>query len=91
VDIIRELAEYSLQVDIVDPHASAEEFKHEYGLEMKKVPGKDYDAIIMAVMHKEYNNLEVSFFNTITTKSPVFIDIKGVFRNKLQGFTYWSL
>jgi UDP-N-acetyl-D-galactosamine dehydrogenase len=34
VDIIRELKDFSLNVDIVDPYASAEEFKHEYGYEM---------------------------------------------------------
>ncbi len=91
VDIIRELKEFSLQVDVVDPHASAEEFSHEYGLEMIAEPGKDYDAIVMAVMHKEYLGIGQEYFNSITNASPVFIDIKGIFKNKLKGFTYWSL
>src|SRR6185369_8854377 len=30
VDIIKELQAFSLSVDTIDPHASAEEFKHEY-------------------------------------------------------------
>ena len=91
VDIIRELKEYSLTVDVVDPHASAEEFKHEYGLDMIDKVGANYDAIVMAVMHKEYSALDDSYFNSISAISPVFIDIKGIFRNKLKGFTYWSL
>ncbi len=91
VDIIRELKEFSLTVDVVDPHASPEEFKHEYGLEMIEKVGSNYDAIVMAVMHKEYSALDASYFGSITTKDPVFIDIKGIFRNKLKGFTYWSL
>jgi UDP-N-acetyl-D-galactosamine dehydrogenase len=91
VDIIRELKEFSLTVDVVDPHASAEEFKHEYGLDMVKKAGSNYDAIVLAVMHKEYNAMDGSYFSSITTKDPVFIDIKGIFRNKLKGFTYWSL
>jgi UDP-N-acetyl-D-galactosamine dehydrogenase len=91
VDIIRELKEFSLQVDVTDPHASPEEFKHEYDLEMVNKVGNNYDAIIMAVMHKEYNNLDANHFISISAKNPVFIDIKGIFRNKLKGFTYWSL
>ena len=91
VDIIRELKEFSLVVEVIDPHASAEEFKHEYGLEMAEKVGNNYDAIIMAVMHKEYSAMDISYFNSITNHNPVFIDIKGIFRNKLKGFTYWSL
>ena len=91
VDIIRELKEYSLTVDVIDPHASPEEFKHEYGLEMIEKAGANYDAIVMAVMHKEYSGMDASYFNSISAKSPVFIDIKGIFRNKLNDFTYWSL
>ncbi len=91
VDIIRELKEYSLEVDVIDPNASAEEFKHEYSLNMLEKPGTGYDAIVLAVMHKEYYALEESFFTSIATKSPVFIDIKGIFKNKLKQFTYWSL
>ncbi len=91
VDIIRELKEFSLSVDVIDPHASAEEFKHEYGLEMIEKEGSNYDAVVIAVMHKEYTTLEASYFTSITSESPVFIDIKGIFRNKLKAFTYWSL
>ena len=91
VDIIRELKEFSLSVDVIDPHASSEEFKHEYGLEMTEKVGSNYDAVVIAVMHKEYCALDASYFTSITSKNPVFIDIKGIFRNKLKEFTYWSL
>jgi UDP-N-acetyl-D-galactosamine dehydrogenase len=91
VDIIRELKEFSLQVDVVDPHASPEEFKHEYGLEMIEKAGNNYDAIVLAVMHQEYKTMDVSYFTSLCNTSPVFIDIKGIFKNRLQGFTYWSL
>jgi UDP-N-acetyl-D-galactosamine dehydrogenase len=91
VDIIRELKGFSLEVDVVDPHASAKEFKHEYGLEMIEKAGSNYDAIVMAVMHKEYNTMDATYFTSISAKNPVFVDIKGIFRNKLKGFNYWSL
>jgi UDP-N-acetyl-D-galactosamine dehydrogenase len=90
VDVINELKTYHLTVDIVDPYASYEEFKHEYGHELSTI-GTGYDAIILGVMHKEYVSLEPSYFNSISGKDAVFIDIKGLFRNRIQNMTYWSL
>ena len=90
-DVVNELKSYHLQVDIVDPHASSEEFKHEYGHEFTAEIGKEYDAVIMAVMHKEYLDFKTDYFESITTKNAVFIDIKGIYKNKINNMTYWSL
>src|SRR5574344_1398382 len=58
VDIIRELQDYGASVDIVDPHADGAEVRAEYGLEMVPSPQPHaYDAVIVAVSHKEYLNL----------------------------------
>ncbi len=54
-------------------------------------PGKEYDAIILAVMHKEYQQFDESYFASMAGKDPVFIDIKGIYKNSFQKFTYWSL
>ncbi|MBC7487278.1 MAG: nucleotide sugar dehydrogenase [Cytophagaceae bacterium] len=91
VDVINELKSYHLTVDIVDPYASSEEFKHEYGYDLASAIGTGYDAVILGVMHKEYVMLEPSYFNSISGKDAVFIDIKGLFRNRIQNMTYWSL
>jgi UDP-N-acetyl-D-galactosamine dehydrogenase len=91
IDIIHELKTFSLQVDIVDPHASPEEFKHEYGLNLTTEIGKGYDAVIVAVSHKEYIQLDSAYFKSLAGENLVFIDIKGIFKNKVSGFTYWSL
>ena len=90
-DVISELKSFSLNVEVVDPHASAEEFEEEYGHEMVKSPGKDYDAIILTVCHKEYSNLEVSYFHSLLNKKGVFIDIKGIYKGKMNDVIYWSL
>ena len=34
IDIIRELADYGMQVQVHDPHASAAEAHEEYGIEL---------------------------------------------------------
>ena len=90
-DLIKELVSFSVNVDIVDPCADPSDFKHEYGLEILNSPGKNYDAIILAVSHKEYINIDPSWFRSITRKNAIFIDIKGLYRNKIVGMTYWSL
>ena len=56
VDLIRELEDYSINIDVIDPHASATDVKHEYDIELKREPEGKYDAIIVAVGHKEYRN-----------------------------------
>lgn len=90
-DLISELENYSLDVEVVDPYASAEEVKEEYGFDLVPEVGSGYDAIIVAVNHEPYVALDESYFKSIATENAVFVDIKGVFRNKIQELTYWSL
>jgi UDP-N-acetyl-D-glucosamine/UDP-N-acetyl-D-galactosamine dehydrogenase len=90
-DIITELKSYGVHVDLVDPHADAKEVMHEYGFELSsKVDGK-YDAVIVAVNHEPYRNLEESYFKSITTENAILVDVKGLYRNKIKELTYWSL
>ena len=90
-DIINELKSYSVQVDVTDPFASSEELQHEYGFELIDQPGKEYDAVIVAVNHQEYVNCDEAYFKSILSDKGVLVDIKGIFRNKLNGLSYWSL
>jgi UDP-N-acetyl-D-galactosamine dehydrogenase len=91
VDVIRELREFNVQVDIIDPHAEASEFEHEYKYKLSSSPTGVYDAIILAVGHNVYKKLENSFFQKHTHEKSVFIDIKGLYKHNKQGLTYWSL
>lgn len=91
VDMVKELQSFNLQVDIVDPFASKEEFAHEYGLALSEKPSGRYDAIILAVAHKEFANKSEEYFEQFANKNAVFIDLKGIYRNKITKFVYWSL
>jgi UDP-N-acetyl-D-galactosamine dehydrogenase len=91
VDIIAELGNYSVKIETVDPYASSEEFAHEYGYSLEEKPSGKYDAIVLAVSHKEYLNQDFSFFTNMLNPDSVFVDIKGIYRNKFSGVTYWSL
>lgn len=91
VDILNELRSFSINVDVVDPHASSEELEHEYGFSLCEKPGNKYDAVIVAVSHKEYLNLDENYFNSISAEHGLLVDIKGMYRNKMKHLKYWSL
>ncbi len=92
IDVIKELQSYQVTVDVVDPHASSEEMIHEYGIGLHSNPEGKYDALIVAVNHKEYLDLkEAQFKDLLVDGKGVFVDIKGIFRNQINELEYWSL
>jgi UDP-N-acetyl-D-galactosamine dehydrogenase len=92
-DVIQELKNFSVNVDIIDPHADSEELNHEYGFRLTPQDQirNDYDAVIVAVSHQPYMELDEAYFKSITNQPAVVVDIKGLFRNKIQELAYWSL
>lgn len=92
VDIISELQSYGIHVDAIDPLADPEEFKHEYGLTLEPYPNGKYEAIVVAVMHEPYKKLtEEKLAEWLVDEKGIVVDIKGILRNKIKRFTYWSL
>lgn len=91
IDVIRELQLFNVKVDIIDPLASTVDFELEYGIKLSPSIEGNYDAIVLAVSHKEYLGLSADYFYSISNKNPIFIDIKGVYRNKIKNMAYWSL
>lgn len=92
IDVIKELQSYQVTVDVIDPHASSEEMIHEYGIGLHVQPEGKYDAVIVAVNHKEYVDLDESTFKDLLIEGKgVFVDIKGIYRNKINELEYWSL
>lgn len=91
VDVIEELKRYSVNVEVVDPLADAEEFHEEYGIHLEKDYGKDYDAVIVAVNHDQFTTLDDSFFAKILKSDGIVVDVKGDLRNSIKNFNYWSL
>jgi len=90
-DVIQELKGFSVNVEVVDPFADSAELEHEYGFGLVPEPAQDYDAVIVAVNHRPYTNLNEDYFASITTNKAVFIDVKGIYRDKINKLTYWSL
>lgn len=90
VDIVEELKSFHIEVEVYDPKASSEETLHEYGFELKKSLSDNYNAIILAVPHVDFMEYDEVFFQKICN-SGILVDIKGVYRGKINHLTYWSL
>jgi UDP-N-acetyl-D-glucosamine/UDP-N-acetyl-D-galactosamine dehydrogenase len=91
VDIIAEMTDFGVSVDIIDPGASHEEVKEEYKLDMKAKPEGKYDAVILAVSHKEYLKTDEKWLSGLLTPDGIVVDVKGILRGKISEHTYWSL
>jgi UDP-N-acetyl-D-glucosamine/UDP-N-acetyl-D-galactosamine dehydrogenase len=92
IDVVNELKSFQVKVDLIDPHASSDEMMHEYGVGLIDNPSGDYDAIIVAVNHKEYKNMtEHQFKGLLKDGKGVFVDVKGIFKGKIKELEYWSL
>jgi UDP-N-acetyl-D-glucosamine/UDP-N-acetyl-D-galactosamine dehydrogenase len=90
-DVVKELKSYSLNVDVVDPHAEDEELKHEYGFGLAAATANDYDAVIVTVPHNAYKVYDDAYFASITKAHGMVADLKGIYRNKISSRNYWSL
>ncbi|NLF42873.1 MAG: nucleotide sugar dehydrogenase [Bacteroidales bacterium] len=89
-DLICELKSYGVDVDVVDPYADSDHLKHEYGFSLCKNPKDKYDAIVVAVNHKPYLDMDEAYFKSMMDEKGILIDIKGIYRKKIKTLTYWS-
>ena len=68
IDVVRGLEEFGCCVDVYDPWADADEVKAEYGLTLTgniEMSGKlavDYDAVVLAVAHDRFKEIDFSKF-----------------------------
>ena len=60
IDIYKELCQFGLQTDVYDIHANAKEVKQEYGIQLISSIVDKYDAIVLAVAHNEFVQLDYS-------------------------------
>src|SRR3954463_284618 len=61
-DIVKELKSFGVTVEVSDPRANSDDLKAEYGFELVDKIGTGYDAVIIAVNHKEYMDLKEDWF-----------------------------
>ena len=82
VDILTELNEYNCEVDVYDPWASSAEALHEYGITLTSVLVLgSYDAVILAVAHQEFKEMEAKKIRALTKKNGILFDLKYVLKS----------
>ncbi|AWX07754.1 nucleotide sugar dehydrogenase [Prevotella intermedia] len=81
VDIYQTLLEYSNNIKVYDPWANPKIVKKHYNINMQQdliqVKGTKYDAVILAVSHKEFLNMDIRSLLKNKEKGVVY-DVKGV-------------
>ncbi|MEX0987712.1 MAG: nucleotide sugar dehydrogenase [Bacteroidales bacterium] len=90
-DVIYELKEFGMHVEVVDPYANSAEVLEEYNYELQAGPTGKYHAVIVAVGHQEYEAMDENGFSKIMVPDGILVDLKGIFRNKINRLKYWSL
>lgn len=81
IDIVTELKEFGVNVEVYDPWADSEEVHEEYGIGLLKDLGsKKFDAVILAVSHKEF--LEMNLNDLISEKGIIY-DVKAILPKEL--------
>ena len=83
-DIVKALNEYDLSLTIYDPWANPAVAKHEYDIDITNdLPTNKYDAIILAVSHNEFAELDIKKFGK---ENHVIFDVKGILdKNLVDG------
>ena len=83
VDVILNLKGYGMNLTIFDPWANPSEVQQVYQLETnQKLPDDTFDAIVLAVAHNEFINLNLT--PLLKSKSVVY-DVKGVLGDKANA------
>jgi UDP-N-acetyl-D-galactosamine dehydrogenase len=85
VDIYMGLNNFYFQVDICDPHASVEDVKHEYNIELKdfnQIIFSEYSCIVLAVAHNHFKGIDIA---SIKKTGCIIYDVKSILPKNLTN------
>jgi len=83
VDLVEEFQSFNCSVDVYDPWVSKEEARHEYGIMPVDAPtAEKYDAIVLAVAHKEFKEMGVDALRQLGKENHVLYDIKYILKSE---------
>jgi len=78
-DVVKELQSFGSKVDVYDPWVTPAEAQHEYGITpIAKPKTGSYDAIVVAVAHKEFVEMGAGGIRALGNPNTVIFDIKHV-------------
>ncbi|WP_368911675.1 nucleotide sugar dehydrogenase [Taklimakanibacter deserti] len=81
IDVITTLREYNAVIEVWDPQIDVAEARSELKLDIHATapPPASYDAVILAVAHREFAELGAEKIRAFGRPGAVFFDVKGVF------------
>ena len=80
IDIVHEFDTYHARVDVYDPWVDTGECEHEYGImPIQELMDNQYDAIIVAVAHREFLAMGVDAIRKLGKNKHVLFDVKHTF------------
>jgi len=74
IDVINEFEEFGTSVDIYDPWVIKDEVKKEYGVSMIDTVKENYAAIVHAVSHDQFKELDLK---SMLSDSGIIYDVKS--------------
>jgi len=93
VDLINKLQFLGYNVVIEDPYAEEEDVMEEYGLFLEKEHSinKKFDAVVFAVNHKDYHEMNANQLENLLTKDGFVLDIRGTFSHLVKNHKYLTI
>ncbi len=90
VELIKEINDFSISVDVIDPWADKKEVLEKFGIVLLDNPSNDYDAILIAVGHKAFKEKSIRQLKELMKDDLLIFDIKGIKANEITE-NYWRL
>ena len=80
-DMIDEFADYGANVDVYDPWVDKDEAVKEYAIRpIDTIQNNNYDAIVLAVSHKEFVDMAADTIHALGKENHVLYDIKYILK-----------
>jgi len=79
-DLVEEFHNLNANVHVFDPLADEDEVFEEYGIKLiNNLDSNKYDAIILAVAHKEFTDFSSNYLRSLCNEKSVIYDVKYIF------------
>ena len=80
-DMVSLFGDHNALVDVYDPWVKSEDIMHEYGIStIAKIEEEFYDAIVIAVGHKQFLDIGVEKIRSFGKKEAILFDVKNIFK-----------
>ena len=82
IDVVRELQDYGARVDVHDPWADPDDACTRYGIHLEVPREKAYDAVVLAVGHRQFSGLDDTLSELLKDHRRVVYDLQNVLRRE---------